>query len=788
MSIWSADLLEFESLREIVRRYVYSPQGRANLDAMGPITDRAALEELTADLREAIAYLGSAEEVLRFSDVPEIGESIAKLRIEGSSLDPLELRGVLVLIERTQDLRAAIVKVASRYPRLANHAAAIEDLRGTVRALAGKILPDGTISDDASAELRRIRQQKLKQQKAIQDSLERFLKTHREDGVLQEDFVTIRNDRFVVPLVPSQKGKVDGVVHGSSASGQTVFVEPLATIALNNELVRLNEEELRECHRILREMTARLREDRAAIQAASIALGDLDFLFGKASFGRAFDACVPEFSAAEAPKLNLLSARHPLLIDVFRKQRKAVVPLTFELTAGARTLLISGPNTGGKTVAMKCVGLFALMAQSGLPLPAEQATMPVFDQVLADIGDNQSIAESLSSFSSHVMRVGEIHEVVTPDSLVILDELGRATDPDEGGALAVTLLDDFRAVGAFTFASTHLMPVKVWGSTTAGVINASMGFNEETLEPTYKLRLGAPGKSAGLDIAARLGLPPRVIEQSRSRLGTAERDIGRFLNELHQKVDAAAAHERALAAERAALAERERKLAEDSAKREAAKIREIEARFEEALEQFQSNAAATLTEIEQRQAADKARLKTAKVKREFSEQVRTIVSPSVAEATPGRAIAVGARVRLQGIREIARVRRVLDHDVIEVEAGFLKVQVPKSDVIEVLDDAPDSGPKLPKNVSFDAGPSWTMSQREINVIGRRAEEAAGDVDKFLDSASLASVDRVRIVHGHGMGVLKKTIHDLLKAHPHVEKFYPATPAEGGTGATIAELR
>ena len=787
MKHWSADLLEFDSLRAIVRRYIESPQGRANLDSLSPVTDRAQLAAWGADLREALAYLGEGEEPVRFSDVPEIGPALAKLRIEGASLDPLELRDLILLIERTQDLRAALLKHPARFPRLAEQASAIEDLRPALRALAGKILPDGTLSDDASAELRRLRQQKLRQQKAIQDSLERFLRAHREDGVLQEDFVTIRNDRFVVPLVPSQKGKVPGVVHGSSASGQTVFVEPLATIELNNELVRLNEDELRECHRILREMTARLREDRHAIQAAAIALGDLDFLLGKAAFGRAMDACVPEFAAAEEPRLVLRSARHPLLVDVFRKQRKGVVPLTFELSTGARTLLISGPNTGGKTVAMKCVGLLALMAQSGLPVPAEEAVLPVFDQVLADIGDNQSIAESLSSFSSHVMRVREMHEIVTPDSLVILDELGRATDPDEGGALAVTLLDDFRAVGAFTFASTHLMAVKVWGSNTAGVVNASMGFNEETLEPTYRLRLGAPGKSAGLDIAARLGLPPRVIEQSRARLGTNERDIAKFLNELHQKIEEAAAHEKALAAERAALADRERKLAEDTARREAAKIREIEERFEEALDQFQSTAAATLTEIEQRQAADKARLKTAKVKREFAEQVQQITAPAAPAGAPTKRLEAGTRVRLQGIREIARVRRVLEKDVIEVEAGFLKLQVPRSDVIEILDDAPDS-PKLPKNVSFEAGPSWTLSQREINVIGRRAEEAADEVDKFLDSASLASIDRVRIVHGHGMGILKKTIHELLKSHPHVGKFYPATPAEGGTGATIAELR
>jgi DNA mismatch repair protein MutS2 len=784
MNLWSLDLLEYESLRALLRREVHSPMGRERLDALAPSTDRAELEAALADAEEAIRYVRYAETPLRFTNLPDPTVTLQKLRIEGALLEATEIYALTSLLDRARDLRTAINDVAASYPRLAAHAAAIADFSRTLSELSGKILPDGTLTDEASPALARLRRERLRQQKSIQDSLNRFLKAHGEDGVLQENFVTIRNDRFVVPLVPSQKGRIPGVVHGSSASGQTVFVEPLETIELNNDLVRLNDEELREIHRILREMTLRLREDRHAIAAASLALADLDFIFGKAHFAQAFDCTVPKLSE---DMLRLKNARHPLLVDVMRKQRKAVTPLNLTLDGQNRTLLISGPNTGGKTVAMKCIGLLALMAQSGLPVPAEEAELPIFDQVLADIGDSQSIAESLSSFSSHVVRVKAMQELVTPDSLILLDELGRATDPEEGGALAVALLDDFRTVGAFCLASTHLMAVKVYGATTSGVVNGSMGFNEETLEPTYLLRTGAPGKSAGLDIASRLGIPARLIAHARSLMGTAERDIARFLDELHARVAAAREHEEALSRERAKLRLREEQLTAESARREAAKFAALERDFAEAIADFRAAAAQTLDELEEKQAASKARVKTAKVEREFKERIEKLGPIAATAPTLDAQIREGVRVRLKGVREIARVRRILGGGNIEVEAGFLKLQVPRTDVTEILPEANEKA-KLPRNVSFKTSREESALARELNVIGKRAEEARDEVEKFLDQSALASVERVRIVHGHGMGILKREINDLLRAHPLVAKHYQADNYEGGSGATIVELR
>ncbi|MBL8234985.1 MAG: endonuclease MutS2, partial [Bryobacterales bacterium] len=514
-----------------------------------------------------------------------------------------------------------LTSAAGQYPRLAKKASAMGDLRGLVHDLSGKILPDGSVADDASVALNRIRRGIERQKKAIQDSLERFLRAHRADGVLQEDFVTLRNERFVVPVVAGQQGRVNGVIHGSSGSGHTLFVEPLDTIDLNNELVRLGEEELREVHRILRELTARLRERANEVTAAIWVMGELDLLFAKANFAVDFDCVVPRFAPEDAPVLRLEGARHPLLQDVLRKQRKPIVPISFTLEATRRTLLLSGPNTGGKTVTLKTTGLLALMAQTGIPVPARDAEFPVFDQVLADLGDNQSITESLSSFSAHIRRIREMLTIVTPDSLVLLDELGRATDPEEGGALGVAIVEHFRSWRAFTLASTHLLALKVYGASRDGVTNGSMGFDRDTLEPTYVLRVGAPGDSAGLDIASRLGMPSDLIDRARAAMTTRERDLADFLSKLQTRTEELTAEKKALEDQRLALAAREKQIAEEWARKENAKLREMEQRVEAMLSRFAEHSQETIESIQhttaQRKAVEAAERKVAKTMREL---------------------------------------------------------------------------------------------------------------------------------------------------------------------------
>src|SRR5580658_4265662 len=691
---------------------------------MEPRTDRAVLENALADVAEAIAYQGASRQPqaaargsairLRFSSIPDVSTALTMLRIEGAMLEPKQILDLARLIEEAGEVRAALNLAGEKYPRLAAQVAATADPRPILRDVRGKVLGDGTVADDASVALQRLRRDIDRQQRQIQISLERFLRTHHDDGTLQEEFITLRNDRFVVPVVAGQQRKVYGVIHGASGSGHTLFVEPLETIDLNNELVRLREEEQRETLRILRELTELLRANGPQIHVLVEAIGHLDLLFAKADFAQEFHCSIPRFSGEKDRRLILKDARHPLLEDVLRRQKKPVLPISLALDEKQRTLLISGPNTGGKTVSMKTVGLLALMAQAALPVPAADAEFPLFEQVLAEIGDQQSIQESLSSFSGHIARVREMLETVTPQSLVLLDELGRATDPEEGGPLGVAILESFRAHGAFTFASTHLLALKIYGATTEGVLNASMGFNEQTLEPTYVLQLGAPGKSAGLEIASRLGLSEDLIARARQRMSTSERDIAVFLNELHQRLRRTAQEEQDLREQRQALEAREHTLATEFEQREAAKFKELDARLRSALAEFEAQSQELIQKVlagaEQRKAAEQAERRIAKTKREFEEKARIAVfGDAPAPQQRVAVIAEGDRVRLKGVREPARVRRKLAGGLIEVEAGLMRMQVTTDDVEEVLPASAPESTRLPKNISYEAGPRWDVS-------------------------------------------------------------------------------
>ena len=794
--------MEFEPLRQLLARYVASPLGRRELEKVQPHTDRTRLEEDLAEAGEAIAYLRAAARPqpaargaairIDFGGLPDVEEAVHKLRIEGASLEPREISGVLTLLDRGADAKSLLTAAAERFPRLGRRAQTIGDFRSLLEDLEGKILPDGSVADHASVALARLRRDMERQKRAIQESLERFLRAHKEEGVLQEEFVAIRNERFVVPVIAGQRRKLDGVIHGASSSGHTLFVEPLETIDLNNELVRLVEEEAREVHRVLREITERLRGYGDSIRQTLGTIAELELIFAKGKFATEFDCAIPRFGE----RLLLRDARHPLLEDVLRRRHKAAVPVSLELSRDRRTLLISGPNTGGKTVTLKTVGLLSLMAQAGLPVPAAEAEFPIFSQVLADIGDYQSIQENLSTFSAHVSNIREMALDVTPDSLVLLDELGAATDPEEGGALGVAVVEHFRAAGAFTLVSTHLMALKIYGASTEGVVNGSMGFDEGTFEPTFHLQLGLPGKSAGLEIATRLGMPEDVMQRARQSMSDRERDVTRFLSELHRRVEETEALEQSLRAKLADLEKREKELTREWEKRESAKLQELERRTEQTLAHFEEQARETLVRIAQggdrRKADQDAQRRVAKVKRELREEFQTTVLATEDEARQGQlkrpVIEEGVRVRLRDVREPARVRRKLGEDRLEVEAGFMKMQVSIDDVIEVLPEAPPSGRKLPAGVSYRPAPELTPTFQEINVIGQHADEARDAVDQFLDRAVMATASRVRIVHGHGMGVLKKVIQELLSSHPHVARFYPAPQQEGGAGATIVELR
>jgi DNA mismatch repair protein MutS2 len=799
----SFEALEWEQVRKLVGRYIATAMGAAELAKVQPLMDvaeRRHVEAALAEAGEAIRYLRAAAAPqpagqgaairINLNGLPDISVSVQKLHIEGAALEPREIFDLIAFLDRAADAGSFLAAAAERFPLLGARAQGIGDFRALLKEIEGRIQGDGTVLDSASPHLHRLRREIEKQKKAIQESLERFLRANRNEGVLQEEYVTIRNERFVVPVISGQRRKLPGVIHGASSTGQTLFLEPLDTIDLNNELVRLQEEESREVFRILRELTGRLRLHADSIRMAAGVMAALDLIFAKARFAIEFDCAIPAFTG----RLHLENARHPLLIDVLRKSARRVVPFGLTLDESCRTLLISGPNTGGKTVSLKTVGVIALMAQAGLPVSCSAAELPFFEQVLADIGDNQSIEQNLSTFSAHVSRLREMAFDVTPDSLVLLDEIGSATDPEEGGALGVALVDHFRAAGAYTLVSTHLTALKIYGANTKTVLNASMGFDEQSLEPTYQLQVGLPGKSAGLEIAARLGMPEDILKRARASLSRQEIELSELIANLHKRLLETESARESLERERTAIAAREKQTAAEFERKETAKLNELESRFEEMQRQWQMRADATIARIaetaDKRKAVDQAHRENARFKREMREEWETIIPKTAGEnASRKLAITEGARVRLKGIREPARIRRMLGDGRFEVEAGFMKMQVSTEDVEEVLPEIPGGAPsKLPKNVRFQPGPALAPSVQEINVIGEHAEEAVERVERFLDAAVMATAARVRIVHGHGMGVLKRAIQDVLKRSPYVEKYYPASQSEGGAGATIAELK
>jgi DNA mismatch repair protein MutS2 len=800
----SARVLEFESLRYLLRGYTSSPLGQARIEVLAPSTDRAWIEiqqQLTGEIREFRRVGGHFD----FSALLDINHLVQKSRIAGAALETAEIRDVLLVVDRAAEWREialsppAAMKIEWKaVPRLSS---GIADFTQFLRGFRNKILPDGTLDDRASPELARIRREIEKQRRLIQESLRGYLRRLAEGGAVQDELVTIRGERFVIPVKVEQKRRVQGVVHGASSSGQTVFVEPLETIEQNNELMRLLDEEQAEIHRILLEMTQRIGEHADAIVAAADVLAELELQFAKARFAEDY-YCVPVV-LQEVSGIFLQNARHPLLERNLKAKSAKIVPISIELDADRRELVVTGPNTGGKTVALKTIGLLALMAQSGIPVPADRAELPVFDAVLADIGDYQSIEQNLSTFSAHVTNIDFISRTATPQSLVVLDELGSATDPEEGAALAVAIAEHFRQIGCITVISTHHTSLKVYGVNTPGVVNASVGFDEATLQPTYELKTGVPGASAGINIAQRLGLNSSIIEAARLKLGTQARDVGQFLDRLHQEVREAEAGRFRLKSAEEELERQKSRLAIEGKKEQQAKIKEMEKKLESLLRDFEYHARESINAIQDRAAAQKlskdAEQRIAKLRREFREQFdSTVVAHSTgadhgdphAQPQMVKHVSEGDTVKLKSVGRSALVTRRVDDNHFEVEIGAMKMKIARNDIAQVVVRATDSPVKAARarGISVSLEKEDANVPSEINVIGRTVDDATREVEKFVDRAFLAGLPRVRVVHGSGMGILRKALRQYLQKHPHVESVTEPPQNEGGGGATVVELR
>jgi DNA mismatch repair protein MutS2 len=805
-----ADLaaLEWEPLVELVAGFASSRVGREAILKLHPSTDEVWISRqhrLTGEIR----LLLDEQVSVPLGGLFDPTELAAKARIPDAALEAAELQAIARLANDVAAWQALLreppARLAGKLVGLAELSAGLTgNLHGLAETIERKIQPDGSLADDASPELNRIRREQERQQRAIEESLRAALRKLSAEGSTQDEVITIRGDRFVIPVRAELKRRVTGVIHGASSSGQTVFLEPLETIEQNNELVRLLEEEQAEIHRIFVALTRQVGAHADALVAGARVLAVVDSLMARARFGRSFNCVSPGFGAEQ---LLIKLGRHPLLEKSLRAQNGSVIPLDLELTAAERQLIISGPNTGGKTVALKTTALLAMMAQAGIPVPAEQASFPVFTAFLADIGDAQSIEAALSTFSAHITNLDRLARLADARSLVLLDELGSATDPEEGAALAVAVAEFFLRAGAWTLISTHHTSLKVYAANTTGVRNAAAGVDEKTLAPNYHFHLGVPGASAGIQTAERLGLNATIIAGARQRLGSQQADVARFLEKLHSELAELETERKAAREQQYALNLERKRLEREGETDVRNRVKDLEQKLGSLLKDFEFQMRENVRVVEDRAAQQKlskeAERRINRLRREFQESFnqtvvahRTGADQGDANAQPHllRHVAAGDRVLIKSMNKIGVVQREVEKDVFEVALGPIKMRAKRDELAEaasagVAKANPLAAVRQQRGVHVSVTSANTDDMRmEINLIGRTVDEATDELEKYLDRAFLAGLPRVRVIHGHGAGILRRGVREFLKGHPHVAGIAEAPQNEGGMGATLVELR
>lgn len=800
--------LEYKQLLDLIKRNAQTEAGKRRVETLAPLINRNALRlELTA-LAECV-MLRNRGARWSFSEISDPAETIARLHVEGAPLDTLALLQMARLSEQAMAARAAIFDERENAPALWSFVETLpRDLNTLVARITNKILPDGELDDRASPELANIRHEITTLRSRITRSLEGLMR--RSSEAIQDELVTMRNDRFVIPVKADHRGRVAGVAHGYSSSGATAFVEPLETIDANNELQGLREAEAREIARILSGLTEELRAQLPAIEMAAAAVAELDFINAKTLFHQRFNCVIPEIDLdPETPlssgRLELIEARHPLLEENLRASGGEVVPVSFALDGEKNAMVISGANAGGKTVVLKTTGLSALAAMSGISVPAKSARVPFYASVLADIGDHQSLAANLSTFTSHVANISRMLELCEAPALVLLDEVGTGTDPEEGSALGVAVVDHFRRdCGAHVIATTHYSGLKMYAGNEEGVINASVEFDEKTLRPTYRLLVGLAGASSGLEIARRFGVPARIVNTAATSVKNSSLQASEYLKRIKLESEEAEALRRALEEERAAVAEKFASLDKEAEKHERQRQQTFDNLVQRTVADLEKRAHELVTQIENK--AERVRAER-EVQRHVGEIKRSVKVVTAASESPSiqsvseqqyvkaeqRPIVVGDKVKLLSFGSVGIVDQIKD-ELAEVRVKSLRFRekLEHLELVEPVATTKESKlEKLRQSANADFHVTSNAEQRaasELNVIGQTTDEAVDAVDKFLDEASLAHLSQVRIVHGHGTGALRRAIGGLLDGHPHVDRFRPAPPDQGGAGATVVELR
>lgn len=793
--------LEFDRIVSAVRALALTPLGATALAALEPSTDPKVVVPAQHATSETVLYL-ERHPLFPLRAGESLPASLATLALKGRPLEPLHLRALADFVDSVEQTRAGVVRAGASFPILGALVAAVSSFKDEVGAVRHAIDEGGEVLDHASPELKRVRNELRQKRQKLRGTLEQFTRGKDTSKYLQDEVVTERNGRFVLMVRAEHRGNVPGIVHGSSASGATLFLEPSATVEINNDIVELEDREREEIFRILLELTDRFRnrpDDLHTIEAVASAV---DVLQAKARYSARVNGIEPAFTADTS--LELKGARHPML--------ERAVPVDVILDPPNRVLLITGPNTGGKTVALKTAGLFALMAQAGLHVPATVARLPVFQSVFADIGDEQSITDSLSTFSAHITNLVAMDRDLLLPALVLLDEVGTGTDPNEGGALATAIVQHFRQRGALVVATTHFDAVKTWGIGTEGVAVAAFAFDPQNFAPTYRLIYGAPGRSLAIEMAQRLGMPQAVVASARGFLSDDQKRLqahlaridaqARTLESERTKLDR---DRRAFNETNASLTQREKVLAE----REEVFKKRLNERLDERLRQARRDVDAVIEELKEKseQLAEKASLRapintgeSGAVRSEARQKIDQIVEdlrhPSVrgtgAEAPALHEPEVGSKVSVgMGLEGIVVA---LDGNQAEIDVRGKRMRAKVKDLRVIAGPRAAGGSNvsgLPGSgkvrVNVDLKPREGMLS-ELNVIGMKVDEAVDRVARFLDDTLVTDIQEVRIVHGHGTGQLRKGLHAYLKTNPLVQKYYPAPENQGGGGATIVELK
>jgi len=780
MDAHALEVLEFDKVRQMLSGKAASVLGKEAALYILPETDLESVRESqarTAEMRKLIAF----GEGLGLDGIKDIREPLLRLKAEGASLAAKELWDVATTLAAGRRVKRAVHSKKEHLPLLLEVSRPIAVFEDIEKAVEHALSLEGEVLDRASDALKKIRREKQVVRGRIHEKLTAILSSQVGAKAAQEAIITVRENRYVIPVRAEERSKIKGIVHDTSSSGVTMFVEPLATVELNNKLRELELAEKHEVERILAELSGRMRQNLEEIQRDLDILTELDVLYAKASLADSLQAFEPVLDPKG--RINLKAGKHPLLLKALGKEK--IVPLDLSLGDGFTALVVTGPNTGGKTVALKTVGLLVLMAQAGIPVPAsEGSVLGMFENIYADIGDEQSIEQSLSTFSSHIREVAKVLKEADERSLVLLDEIGVGTDPNEGAALAMAALDELSDRGARVVATTHYGSLKVFAHSHPRMENASMEFDRETLAPTYRLVMGVPGGSYAMEIAERLGLSLEVIAEAKKLVSQEGLRLGELIQNLEEKV-------RQAGAERETLETKRREAERDKLYYEA-KLREAKEEAKEIKKRSQEEAQALLRETKQRLGTIIAKIQEeqvtqediARAKQAFAEEEKKVAKqqmPEVQESIkPIENPQVGERVWVQSLNREGTLIAFSGKKA-RVEVGGIKVEITLSSLSRREAKGEEAG-KV--RVTFNRDRSFSP---ELMLLGLRADEALERLDQYLDEADLVGAKQVRVVHGKGSGILRKKVGETLEKDQRVKAHRLGEWDEGGAGVTIVEL-